>query len=87
MSETAISAAREVMTRHINALNAHDETALASTLHFPHVRLSGTALKTWDTPESYFADFRARAGDSWNRSHFDDIRVVDASEDLSLIHI
>lgn len=81
MSESAVTAAHDVMRRHIDALNTRDEAALAATLHFPHFRLSGTALKTWDTPDSYFADFRARAGDTWSRSRFEDIRVVDASDD------
>lgn len=74
-------AALAVMQAHIAALNARDETVLATTLHFPHFRLSGAALKTWDTPESYFTDFRARAGADWARSQFDDIRVLQTSAD------
>jgi hypothetical protein len=57
-----------VMDRHIAALNARDPVALAATLHFPHYRLSGGRLKTWDSPDSYFADFLARAGDGWHHS-------------------
>lgn len=78
--DAAIDAALRVMKRHAEALNAQDEQAVAATLHFPHFRLSGTELKVWETPDSYFSDFRTRAGTDWNRSQFDDIRVVDASE-------
>lgn len=74
-------AALAVMQAHIDALNARDEARLAATLHFPHARLSGASLTEWSTPDSYFADFRARAGADWARSEFDDIRVLQASDD------
>ncbi|MCY4179991.1 MAG: hypothetical protein OXC60_01760 [Litoreibacter sp.] len=73
--------ARAVLDAHITALNARDAKAISATLHFPHFRLSGVTLKTWETPDSYFADFRARAGGEWSHSAFEDIRVVDASDD------
>lgn len=60
--------AMAVLDRHMAALNARDNAALAATLHFPHYRLSGGRLKTWTTPDSYFADFLARAGDGWHHS-------------------
>ena len=68
-----------VMQDHIGALNARDEQKIAATLHFPHFRLSGTDLKCWETPDSYFADFKTRAGDDWQRSSFDDIKVLQTS--------
>ena len=78
---TPAQSALAVMQAHIDALNAHDEPGIAATLHFPQFRLNGTTLKTWATSGSYFEDFRARAGDNWARSQFDDIRVIQASED------
>ncbi|MGE0702053.1 MAG: hypothetical protein AB7O57_23355 [Hyphomicrobiaceae bacterium] len=80
-SVDAIAAAREVMHRHVAALNARDENALAATLHFPHYRLSGGKLKVWDTPASYLADFLARAGDGWARTSWDFHAPVAASAD------
>lgn len=77
---SAISSAREVLDRHISALNAGDAEAVAATLHFPHVRLSGVSLKTWETADHYFDDFLARAGGEWNYSRFNDIRIVQASD-------
>lgn len=74
-------AARDVLHAHIEALNAGDEAGLAATLHFPHFRLSGANLKVWQTSESYFDDFRKRAGQGWARSSFDDIRLLQASAD------
>lgn len=79
--DQTIAEAHAVLDAHITALNARNETAIAATLHFPHFRLSGPSLKTWETPDSYFADFRARAGSDWSHSTFEDIRVVDAAAD------
>ena len=82
MSEDrAIEAAHQVMAAHISALNSRDQAAIAATLHFPHVRLSGTDLKIWETEETYFADFLARAGGDWHHSSFEDIRLVRAAPD------
>ncbi len=78
--ETSIKSALSVMATHIEGINAHDEAAIGETLHFPHYRLSGSGMKIWDTPDSYFQDFRARAGDEWDRSSFEDIQVVRASD-------
>ena len=83
--DIAIQAARDVMQAHIDGLNACDEKRIAATLHFPHYRLSGPDLKIWQSPDSYFADFRERAGGNWGRSSFDDIRIVQASD--SKVHI
>jgi hypothetical protein len=53
---------------------------IAATLHFPHFRLSGTGLKEWPTPQTYFDDFKLRAGGDWSHSEFSDIKVVDSSQ-------
>lgn len=79
------AAAFKVMQDHIDALNARNEQAIAATLHFPHFRLSGTKLQVWDTPDSYFADFRARAGADWARSDFANLHAVQSARDK--VHI
>lgn len=75
----AVAAAIEVLDRHIAALNAKDDGALAATLHFPHYRLSGAGMRIWESPERYFADFRARAGGDWHHSAWDFRKVIAAS--------
>ena len=69
-----------VMDRHIDALNTHDEAALADTMHFPHFRLSKAQLKIWQTPDDYFEDFQKRAGAGWHSSAFQDIKVLATSD-------
>ena len=81
MTSEAVNHALEVMDRHINALNASDNEALISTLHFPQFRLNGTQLKTWESSEHYLTDFLQRAGSDWCYSRFEDIQVLQASDD------
>lgn len=78
---TAIAAARDVMHRHVAALNARDAGGLAATLHFPHYRLTGGKLKVWEVPDSYLADFLARAGDGWSHTRWNYLSTVAASPD------
>ena len=80
MTEEAIRAARHVMQAHLEALNARDPEAIAATLHFPHYRLSGERMKIWASPDSYLADFHARAGDAWGHSEWGLLNVLQASE-------
>lgn len=81
ITDRAVAAAQAVMQAHITALNSRDQAAIAATLHFPHVRLSGTTLKIWDSEDTYFADFLARAGGDWHHSAFADIRLLRAAAD------
>lgn len=81
ITDRAVAAAKAVMQAHITALNSRDQAAIAATLHFPHIRLSGTNLKIWDSEDTYFADFLARAGGDWHHSAFADIRMLRAAAD------
>ncbi len=74
----AVDAAMAVLDAHMAALNARDAAALARTLHFPHYRLANGRMQVWETPESYFADFLARAGDGWDHSAWDTRAVIAA---------
>lgn len=76
-----IVAALDVLDRHIAALNDGDADALAATLHFPHYRLSGAGMRVWETPDTYLADFHARAGDGWHHSIWDFRNVIAAGPD------
>jgi hypothetical protein len=80
-----IAEAMAVLDRHLIALNARDATALADTLHFPHYRLAGTRMRVWETPDTYFRDFLARAGEGWHHTRWDFRNVISASRDK--VHI
>ena len=78
-SQKAISAALEVMDRHLSALNEQNTLELAATMHFPHFRPVGTSLKVWETADLYFDDFRARAGESWAYTKLASITPISAT--------
>ena len=78
-SQKAISAALEVMDRHLSALNEQNTLELAATMHFPHFRLVGTSLKVCETADLYFDDFRARAGESWAYTKLASITPISAT--------
>ena len=77
-NNVAIEAALSVMVAHVEALNTGNEADLIATLHFPHYRLSGKHLKVWKTPNSYWKDFLARAGDGWHHTIWDSLEVITA---------
>ena len=52
-NQQALTAALEVMEKHISALNERNTLELSATLHFPHFRLVGTNLKVWETADRY----------------------------------
>ena len=83
--ESEVAAAMAVLDRHLTALNANDAAGLAETLHFPHYRLAGTRMQVWETSETYFADFLARAGTGWHHTKWDFRNVISASRDK--VHI
>ena len=81
----AITAALEVMDKHISALNDRHTSELATTLHFPHFRLVGTSLKVWETADRYFDDFTARAGEKWAYTKLASITIISA--DSNKVHL
>ena len=82
MSEThdekAVAAAMSVLDAHMAGLNTRDEAKISASLHFPHHRLSQGRMQVWETPDQYFANFLARAGDGWDHSAWDFRNVVAA---------
>lgn len=76
-----IAAALNVMKLHLDGLNARDNKAIAESLHFPHYRLSGGCLTVWDTPNTYFENFLARAGKDWGYTEWGEINPIRSSVD------
>ena len=78
-NQQAITAALEVMEKHISALNERNTLKLSATLHLPHFRLVGASLKVWETADRYFDDFTARAGENWAYTKLASITIISAS--------
>jgi hypothetical protein len=74
--DEALAAALGVLDDFMAALNARDEAALLATLHFPHYRLAGSAMRVWDEPSAYLGDFLTRAGADWHHSAWNFRKVI-----------
>lgn len=72
-----IAQAMTILDEHMAALNAGDNVRLCATLHFPHYRLA-KKMQVWEAPDSYLADFHARAGEGWHHSLWDFRNVIAA---------
>jgi hypothetical protein len=84
----AETAARGVMDDFLMAFNARDEAAWAETLLYPHVRFASGTVAVFPDAAAFVADrdlddFAADTG--WDRSTWDDMRVVQASPEK--VHI
>ena len=81
-AEGPLESALAVMDAYIDALNRSDEAAANAACHFPHVRLAGGKVTVWQQPGDYkLADFRARAGDDWARSSWDERTPIHVGPD------
>jgi hypothetical protein len=80
--DVARQAALGVMKDFLAAFNARDETALADTLIFPHVRLASGRVALYPDKASFVeaTDIDAFAKSTgWRRSTWDDMAVIQAS--------
>ncbi|HEV3106378.1 MAG TPA: hypothetical protein VGZ01_11875 [Trinickia sp.] len=57
------AACREVLDRFMEALNAHDATAMDACMHFPHVRFAGGTIKVYDAAGSNPMDLFQKLSD------------------------
>ena len=77
----SLKMALKAMDDYIDGLNRGDEAAVNAACHFPHVRLAGGKVAVWQNAGDYkLADFKARAGDSWHHSTWDERTPIHAGE-------
>ena len=64
------------------ALNRGDEAGVNAACNFPHVRLAGGKVVVWPKHGDYkLEDFRARAGDGWAESQWDERTPIHVGSD------
>ena len=74
--------AMAVLDAYMDGLNRGDEAATNAACNFPHVRLAGGKVAVWDKPGDYsLADYRARAGEGWARSQWDERTPIHVGAD------
>ena len=77
----SLNMAMKAMDDYIDGLIRGDEAAVNAACHFPHVRLAGGKVAVWQNAGDYkLADFKARAGDGWHHSTWDERTPIHAGE-------
>ena len=78
----SLKMAMKAMDDYIDGLNRGDEAAVNAACHFPHVRLAGGKVAVWQNAGDYkLADFKARAGDGWHHSTWDERTPIHVGPD------
>jgi hypothetical protein len=73
----ALTAAMASLDDYMAALNRGDEAGVNAACNFPHVRLAGGKVVVWPKHGDYkLEDFRARAGDGWHHSKWDERTAI-----------
>lgn len=73
------AAALKAVTAFFEAWNSHDQDRLASSLHYPHVRVADGAVETWRTAADYLAGPEPGRQRTWYQTRVDDSQVVQAT--------
>ena len=77
-----MKSALAVLDAYMAGLNRGDEAAVNAACNFPHVRIAGGKVVVWPTRGEYrLDDFRARAGDGWARSQWDERTPIHVGSD------
>lgn len=74
--------AMAVMDAYMAAINAGDEAAANAAFNFPHVRLASGKVAVLEKRGDYKLEaFRARAGEGWARSQWDERAPIHVGAD------
>jgi hypothetical protein len=78
------AAALRVLDDQLSAYNASDKQAFLATLHFPHVRIAGAAVRVFPNPQSYMPEL-SMVQHGWDYARWTERRVVQDS--ASKVHV
>ena len=82
MTDEPFQKAMAVLDACMAGLNLGDEVAVNAACNFPHVRIAGGKVVVWQKRGDYkLEDFRARAGDGWARSQWDERTPIHVGPD------
>jgi hypothetical protein len=82
MMSDPLKSAVAVLDAYMAGLNRGDEVAVNAACNFPHVRIAGGKVVVWQKRGDYkLEDFRARAGDGWARSQWDERTPIHVGAD------
>jgi hypothetical protein len=78
------AAALRVLDEQLSAYNASDKQAFLATLHFPHVRIAGAAIRVFPNAQSYMPEL-SMVQHGWDYARWTDRRVVQDS--IAKVHV
>jgi len=78
------AAALRVLDDQLAAYNASDRDAWLGTLHFPHVRIAGSEVTVFPTPESYLPELSLKQH-GWDYARWTQRRVVQSG--VGKVHV
>jgi hypothetical protein len=70
------AAARDAVEAFFTAWNAHDAAALASAIHYPHVRIADGQVEVGPTREAFLQGPEPGRQRTWYRTRVDEVRVA-----------
>jgi hypothetical protein len=74
------AAAQRAVDLYLKAWNTHDPQALASSLHYPHVRIGDGVVDVWSSPDEFLAGPEPGRQRTWHETRFDRVEVAQVSE-------
>jgi len=78
------AAAMRLLDDQLSAYNASDKQAFLNTLHFPHVRIAGAAVRVYPGPQAYLPELSMKQI-GWDFARWTDRKVVQDS--ATKVHI
>ena len=82
MTDDPLQKSLAVLDAYMAGINHGDEVAVNAACNFPHVRIAGGKVVVWNDRGDYrLDDFRARAGDGWARSRWDERTPIHVGAD------
>jgi hypothetical protein len=70
------AAGRDAVTAFFQAWNAHDAEALATAIHYPHVRIADGRVEVWHSRERFLEGSEPGRQRTWFQTRVDDVRVA-----------
>lgn len=70
------NAALKAVAAFFDAWNAHDHDRLASTLHYPHVRVADDSVEIWRTAAEYLAGPEPGRQRTWFKTRVDESQIA-----------
>src|SRR5262245_28559668 len=70
------AAARAALDGFVQAWNSHDISALARSVHYPHVRIADRQVEMWNAADEFIAGTEAGRQRTWYQLRVDQVRPV-----------